>query len=80
MQSPLYGCAMNCSCCQILRTFLVPIGIAYNHRTQELQGHEESREHIDADDHRNDYADSAPPAPTVLLSVDIASWGLQNIP
>jgi hypothetical protein len=32
-----------------------------------VQGHEESREHIDADDLRNDYTDTAPLAPTVPL-------------
>ena len=43
---------------------------SHNHRTQELQGREESREYnVDADDLRNDYADTAPLAPTVCRSL-----------
>ena len=63
---------------QIKRTIAKPISLrqpkriathSHNHRTQELQGREESREYnVDADDLRNDYADSAPPAPTVCRS------------
>ena len=42
---------------------------SHNHRTQELHGREESREYnVDADDLRNDYADTAPLALTVCRS------------
>ena len=42
---------------------------AHSYRTQEVQGREESREYnVDADDLRNDYADTAPLALTVCRS------------
>ena len=63
---------------QIKRTIAKPISLrqpkriathSHNHRTQELQGREESREYnVDADDLRNDYADTAPLAPTACHS------------
>ena len=63
---------------QIKRTIAKPISLrqpkriathSHNDRTQELHGREESREHnVDADDRRNDYADTAPLALTVCRS------------
>ena len=42
---------------------------SHSYRTQEVQGREESREYnVDADDLRNDCADTAPLAPTVCRS------------
>ena len=42
---------------------------SHSDRTQEVQGREESREYnVDADDLRNDCADTAPLAPTVCHS------------
>ena len=47
----------------------LPATHSHNHRTQELHGREESREYnVDADDLRNDYADTAPLALTVCRS------------
>ena len=64
---------------QIKRTIAKPISLrqpkriathSHNHRTQELQGHEESREYnVGSDDLRNDYADTVPLAPTVCRSL-----------